>query len=131
MPVPPEQGKAACSQGPCASSARADDLLEELRQRITAAASGDAAAVLGDQALAVADRLTQESAGPSGEWPAQVVHGIALLRAMRYLCGGGEADRLTALRLLAELRLAVLDLAPEELFASLGASPADGLEPVP
>ena len=127
MPVPPEQGKAACSQGPCASSARADDLLEELRQRITAAASGDAAAVLGDQALAVADRLTQESAGPSGEWPAQVVHGIALLRAMRYLCGGGEGDRLTALRLLAELRLAVLDLAPEELFASLGASPADGL----
>ncbi len=128
MPVPPEQGKAAYGQVPATPfTGNADALLDELRQRITAAADGDAAAVLGDQALAMADQLTRASATPSGEWPAEVVQGIALLRATRYVCGGGEDDRMTAMRLLAELRLAVPDLAPEELYASLNASPADGL----
>lgn len=55
------------------------------------------------------------------------MQGIALLRTMRYLRGSGEEDRLIALSLLTELRLTTPDLAPEELFASLNASPVDGL----
>ena len=55
----------------------------------------------------------------SGEWPAEVVQGIALLRAMRFLCGGGEDERLTAIRLFAELRLTAPELAPDELFGSV------------
>lgn len=128
MSAPPEQDKIADGQAPDTLPAgNAYDILEELQERITAASSGDAAAVLDGQALAMADRLMRASATPSGEWPAEVVHGIALLRATRYLCGGGEDDRMTAIRLLTELRLAVPDLVPEELFASLSASPADGL----
>lgn len=105
----------------------ADDLLAELRQRIAAGASGDAAAVLGDEVLATADRLLRASATAPGEWPAEVVQSIALLRATRHLCGGDEGERMTAIRLLAELRLAVPDMAPDALFASVGATCADGL----
>jgi len=104
-----------------------EELLGELGQRVAAAADGDTGAVLGEEALAAAERLAHASMTPSGEWPAEVVHGIALLRAMRFLCGGGEDDRLTAIRLLAELRLTAPELAPDELFGSVGANAADGL----
>jgi len=128
MPVPGEPDTGALSPataGP--SGGQCEEILGELWQRITAAAGGDIRAVLSDEALDVADRLVQASMLPSGEWPAEVVHGIALLRVMRFLCGGREDERPTAIRLLAELRLTVPELALEESFGSLGASAADGL----
>ena len=128
MPVPGERDAGARGPAPAGLSAgQGEEVLGQLQQRITAAAGGDTGAVLSDEALDVADRLVHASMLPSGELPAEVVHGIALLRIMRFLCGGSEDERLTAIRLLAELRLIALELAPEELFRSLGASAADGL----
>jgi len=126
MPVPREPGGGAPDTAPAVPLGD-QELLGELRERIAAAAGGDAGAVLGEEALAVADRLAHASMTPSGELPAEVAHGIAVLRAMRFLCGGGEDERLTALRLLTEIRRTVPDLAPEELFKALNASAADGL----
>jgi tetratricopeptide (TPR) repeat protein len=120
MPLPGEADTGA-------AGSQWEALLGELGQRVAAAAGGDTRAVLSEEALAVAERLAQASVTPSGEWPAEVLHGIALLRAMRFLCGGGEDERLTAIRLLAELRLTAPELAPEGLFGSLGAGAADGL----
>ncbi|MEE1830903.1 hypothetical protein [Streptomyces sp. SP17KL33] len=102
-------------------------LLDALQRRIHAAGQGNSRALLDPEALTEADRLLRVSATPDGLSPAEVVHTGAVLRALRFLSGADEEERLGALRLLTELRLASPELAADDMFAALGANIDDGL----
>ncbi|MEU5290460.1 hypothetical protein [Streptomyces umbrinus] len=107
--------------------AEADLLLRALWTRIEAGGAGDGQALLDPSALSEADRLLRVSATPEGASPVEAVHAVATLRALRFLYGGDEEERLVALRLLTEVRLAVAKLVTDDSFAAIGAGLDDGL----
>ncbi|MCX4804338.1 hypothetical protein OG594_22285 [Streptomyces sp. NBC_01214] len=107
--------------------AEANVLLDALRRRIHAGGEGDSRALLDPSALTEADLLLQVSTTPDGTSPVEVVHAVAVLRALRFLSGAGEEERFVALRLLTEVRLASPELVADGMFAALGAGFDDGL----
>ncbi|MFG2340893.1 hypothetical protein [Streptomyces yangpuensis] len=107
--------------------AETEILLNALRRRIHAVDQGDFHALLDPDALTEADLLLRVSATPDGLLPVEVVHTTAVFRALRFLSGAGEEERLAALRLLTELRLASPEPAVDDVFAALGADVHDGL----
>jgi tetratricopeptide (TPR) repeat protein len=77
MPVPREPGGGAPDTAPAVPLGD-QELLGELRERIAAAAGGDAGAVLGEEALAVADRLAHASMTPARH--GHPLHSVALAK---------------------------------------------------
>ncbi|WP_413756324.1 hypothetical protein [Streptomyces sp. MMBL 11-3] len=105
----------------------ADLLLRALWKRVDAGYTGDTEALLDPSAPAEADRLLQVSTTHEGASPVEAVHAVAVLRALRFLSGGDQEERLMALRLLTEVRLVEPELATQDMFAAIGAGPDDGL----
>ncbi|MCM3921032.1 hypothetical protein ND748_04985 [Frankia sp. AiPs1] len=100
--------------------------LAALWDRVRAAAGGETSAVLGDDALEFAEQVVRRSTTADAGTPVEVVHAVAALRAVRFLVGQDEADRLMAIRLLTELVPVSPELAPERWLASVGATVLDG-----
>ncbi|KUO11284.1 hypothetical protein [Streptomyces sp. DSM 15324] len=105
----------------------AEALLGALWQRVQAGGAGDRDVLLDPGALSEADLLLRVSTGPDGTAPVEVVHAIGVLRALRFLAGVDEEERLVALRLLTEVRLASPYLVADDVFAALEAGVDDGL----
>ncbi len=109
-----------------APTATLADGLAELWRRVEAATGGDPDAVLGDDAMKLADRLVQLSTAADAGTPVEIVYAVAVVHVVRFSAGHEEADRLMAIRLLTELAPVAPELSPGDLLATLGVTVLDG-----